>query len=157
MLPTSSFADRSFPTHPTKHAQKGDRIVYSKYAGTDVELQSEEFVLLKEDDVIGLVGGDDIAQLQPCQDRLLIRMEEAQTRTSGGLLLSEGAQEKPTIGTVVAAGPGRARDEEEAPSPPAVQPGAKVLYSKYSGTEFDGRDGRKYIVIREADILAVLS
>jgi chaperonin GroES len=53
---------------------------------------------------------------------------------------------------VVAVGPGK--DDEAKPS---VSVGDSVLYSKYSGTEFEGEDSRQYIVVRDADILAVLA
>ncbi|KAL6779918.1 CPN20 [Auxenochlorella protothecoides x Auxenochlorella symbiontica] len=140
-----------------KALKKGDKVVYSKYAGTEIELQSEDFVILKEDDVIGLINGDDIATLRPCQDRLLVEMQEAASKTAGGLLLTESSQEKPTIGRVVAVGPGRVEEESTEATPLGVEAGATVLYSKYSGTEFEGAEGKKYIVIREVDILALVT
>jgi len=59
---------------------------------------------------------------------------EAAEKTTGGLLLTEGAKEKPTMGKVVAVGPGR-QEEEGKEVKPAVEVGATVLYQKYSGTE----------------------
>jgi chaperonin GroES len=138
----------------------GDRVVYSKYAGTEVEVQGKEHVLLKEEDVIGVLpgGSDDISQLKPLGDRVLIRQAAAEDKTSGGVLLTAEAAEKPTFGTVVAVGPGRkaGEGEEGKAVPPAVEVGATVMYSKYAGTEFDEEDA-KYIVVRESDVLAALS
>lgn len=57
---------------------------------------------------------------------------------------------------VLAAGPGK-RSENGEVQAVGVPAGASVLYSKYSGVEFEGKDGAGYIVIREGDILAVLS
>jgi len=145
----------------------GDRVVYSKYAGTEVEVGGKGHVLLKEEDVIGVLTGtgddaDSVAALKPLGDRVLIRQAAAEDKTSGGVLLTAEASEKPTFGTVVAVGPGRKAEEgadgKEAPPPtaPAVDVGATVMYSKYAGTEFD-EDDAKYIVVRESDVLAALS
>ena len=83
-------------------------------------------------------------------------MLEAENKTKGGLVLTEGAKEKPTMGKVVAVGPGREEEEGKAVKP-AVAVGATVLYQKYSGTEFEGEGGKQYIVVREADIMAALA
>ncbi|KAL4858802.1 chaperonin [Chlorella vulgaris] len=142
-----------------KGVKSGDKVVYSKYAGTELELQGDTFVLLKEDDVIGtLSGGEDISKLQPLQDRVLIEVMQAASATTGGLLLTEGSKDKPTMGKVVAVGPGRAPEEEDKPTvAPKVEVGATVLYQKYSGTEFEGPDDKQYIVVRDMDIMAALA
>jgi chaperonin GroES len=139
----------------TKGVKVGDKIIYSKYAGTEIELQGTSHMLLKEDDVIGLMPGSDVSQLQPLQDRVLIQVMEADDTTSGGLLLTEGAKEKPNIGKVVAVGPGKEVEDGEK-IVPGVAVGDTVLYSKYSGTEFQGGD-KEYIVVRDADIMATLA
>jgi chaperonin GroES len=51
---------------------KGAQIVYSKYAGTEVDFNGESHLLLKEDDVVGLLSTDDVKDLQPANDRVLI-------------------------------------------------------------------------------------
>jgi chaperonin GroES len=134
----------------------GDRVVYSKYAGTEVELQGAPHIILKEDDVIGLLGEDDISALRPLQDRVLLEVVEAADQTSGGLMLTEAAKEKPTIGKVVAVGPGR-KGEDGSTTAPAVTVGSTVLYSKYSGSEFEGAGGKQYVVVRDSDILASMA
>ena len=135
----------------------GDRVVYSKFAGTEVELSGASHVILKEDDVIGVLSGsDDIASLRPLQDRILIAVKDAEDATSGGLLLTEASKDKPTIGTVVAVGPGRTDDDDKVVAP-TVTVGASVLYQKYSGSEFEGVNGQEYIVVRDADILAIVA
>lgn len=135
----------------------GQRVVYSKYAGTEVEMSGAMHVLLKQDDVIGVLsGGSDVTSLQPLQDRVLIEVSAASDVTAGGLLLTEGAKEKPTIGKVIAVGPGK-EDEDGKVVPPTVTVGSSVLYSKYSGSEFEGADGKQYIVVRDADILATVA
>lgn len=141
----------------TSGVKSGDRVVYSKYAGTEVDLAGASHIILKEDDVIGvLAGGEDIGALQPLQDRVLIEVAEAKDTTSGGLLLTEASKDKPTIGKIVAVGPGRAGDDDKVVAP-TVSVGSSVLYQKYSGSEFEGTDGKQYIVVRDADILAVVA
>lgn len=138
--------------------KSGDRVVYSKYAGTEVELSGAAHVILKEDDVIGVLsGGTDITSLKPLQDRVLIEVAEAKDTTSGGLLLTEAAKDKPTVGKVVAVGPGRAGKDDEAAVAPSVAVGSSVLYSKFSGAEFEGSNGKSYIVVRDVDILATVA
>ena len=83
-------------------------------------------------------------------------MAEAKDTTAGGLLLTESSKDKPTIGKVVAVGPGRSDDDGKT-SVPTVAVGSSVLYQKYSGSEFEGLDGKQYIVVRDADILATVA
>jgi chaperonin GroES len=135
----------------------GDRVVYSKYAGTEVEVQGAAHIILKEDDVIGVLsGGEDIVSLKPSQDRVLLEVLEASDTTSGGLVLTDAAKDKPTLGKVVAVGPGH-KDEEGKAVPLTVSVGSTVLYSRYSGSEFEGGNGKQYIVVRDADILATVA
>jgi chaperonin GroES len=74
--------------------------------------------------------------------------------TAGGIILPETAKEKPQEGKILAAGPGD-RDEDGERIPMDVQVGDRVLYAKYSGTEVK-MDGKKLLILRESDILAVL-
>ncbi|KAK9149466.1 hypothetical protein Scep_008223 [Stephania cephalantha] len=136
--------------------QTGAQVVYSKYAGTEVEFSGSNHLILKEDDIVGLLDTDDIKDLKPLNDRVLIKVAEAETKTAGGLLLTEAAKEKPSIGTVVAVGPGPL-DEEGKRKPLTVATGNTVLYSKYAGNEFKGADGSDYITLRASDVMAVLS
>ncbi|KAF8730198.1 hypothetical protein HU200_017173 [Digitaria exilis] len=136
--------------------QVGAQVVYSKYAGTEVELNDDNHLVLKEDDIIGILETDDVKDMKPLNDRVLIKVAEAEDKTPGGLLLTQTTKEKPSIGTVVAVGPGPL-DEEGNRSPLVVSAGSTVLYSKYAGSEFKGTDGTNYIVLRVSDLMAVLS
>ncbi|KAH8505505.1 hypothetical protein H0E87_012656 [Populus deltoides] len=78
----------------------GARVVYSKYAGTEVEFDGSSHLILKEDDIIGILETDDIRDLKPLNDRVFIKIAEAEEKTAGGLLLTEATKEKPSIGTV---------------------------------------------------------
>lgn len=92
--------------------------------------------------------------LKPLGDRLVIEPIEQEEVTAGGIVLPETAKEKPQQGKVLAAGPG-ARDDEGKRIPMDVKVGDKVLYAKYSGTEFK-MNSKKYLILREADLLAIL-
>jgi chaperonin GroES len=135
---------------------KGAQIVYSKYAGTEVDFNGESHLLLKEDDVVGLLSTDDVKDLQPANDRVLIQVTEAESKTAGGVLLTDSAKEKPVIGTVIAVGPGALGEDGERKAL-EVSKDNTVLYSKYAGNDFKSKDGTQYVVMRAADILAILS
>lgn len=134
----------------------GTQIVYSKYAGTEVEFNGSNHLILKEDDVVGILDTDDVKDMKPLNDRVLIKVAEAEVKTAGGLLLTEATKEKPSIGTVIAVGPGLL-DEEGNRKPLSISQGNTVLYSKYAGNDFKGSDGFDYIVLRASDVMAVLS
>ncbi|KAJ8635832.1 hypothetical protein MRB53_010099 [Persea americana] len=134
----------------------GAQVVYSKYAGTEVEFNGSKHLLLKDDDIVGILETDDIKDLKPLNDRVLIEVAAAEEKTAGGLLLTEAAKEKPSIGTVIAVGPGHL-DEEGNRKPLSVAPGNTVLYSKYAGNDFKDSDGTDYIALRATDVMAVLS
>ncbi|RVW43979.1 20 kDa chaperonin, chloroplastic [Vitis vinifera] len=134
----------------------GAQVVYSKYTGTEVEFNGSNHLILKEDDIVGILETDDVKDLKPLNDRVLIKVAEAEEKTAGGLLLTEASKEKPSIGTVVAVGPGPL-DEDGKRKPLSVSPGNTVLYSKYAGNDFKGSDGSDYIALKASDIMAVLS
>ncbi|XVE97862.1 hypothetical protein REPUB_Repub03eG0055200 [Reevesia pubescens] len=134
----------------------GAQVIYSKYAGTEVEFNGSNHLILKEDDIVGILETDDIKDLKPLNDRVFIKVAEAEEKTAGGLLLTEASKEKPSIGTVIAVGPGTL-DEEGNRQPLSVAPGNSVLYSKYAGNDFKGTDGTNYIALRASDVMAVLS
>lgn len=134
----------------------GAKIVYSKFAGSAVEVDGEQHVLLKEEDVVGLLESDDIKDLQPAGDRVLVRVMETEAKTAGGVLLTESAKEKPVIGTVEATGPGAVGEDGERVALP-VKKGDTVLYSRFGGSEFKSKDGTQFVVLGGQDVLAVLS
>ena len=92
--------------------------------------------------------------LKPLADRLVVEPTEQEEVTAGGIILPETAKEKPQQGTVLAAGPGRVDDEGDYIKM-EVKVGDKVLYAKYSGTEIK-LDGKKVLILRESDILAIV-
>ena len=93
-------------------------------------------------------------KLKPLGGRVIVEPIEQEEMTAGGIILPETAKEKPQEGKILAAGPGE-RDEDGERIPMEVQIGDKVLYAKYSGTEVK-MDGKKLLILRESDILAVI-
>ncbi len=88
--------------------------------------------------------------IKPLADRILVEPKEAETKTASGLYIPDTAKEKPQEGKIIAVGPGK-KDE-----PMEVKPGDTVLYGKYSGTEINV-EGKTYMMMRQSDVLAVLS
>jgi chaperonin GroES len=93
-------------------------------------------------------------KITPLDDRIVVEQHEAEDKTAGGILLPQQAKEKPTRGTVLAAGPGKMLDSGNR-GKMSVSVGDEVFYGKYSGTEVD-LDGKKYTVLRESDVLAIV-
>lgn len=87
--------------------------------------------------------------IKPLADRVLIEPAAAEEKTIGGIIIPDTAKEKPLQGKVVATGNGT-KDEEM-----VVKEGDTVLYGKYAGTELE-YDDKKYLVMRQSDILAIL-
>ncbi|NLC14328.1 MAG: co-chaperone GroES [Chloroflexi bacterium] len=92
--------------------------------------------------------------MKPLGSRVVIEPMEQEEMTAGGIVLPETAKEKPQKGTVLATGPGD-RDEDGDRIKMDVQVGDLVLFAKYSGTEIK-YDGKKLLIMRESDILAIL-
>lgn len=92
---------------------------------------------------------------RPLGDRVLIRRVEEDNVTKGGLIIPDVAKEKPQEGEVIAVGPG-ARDESGTLVVPDLQAGDRILFGKWSGTEVKV-DGEDLIIMKESDVLGVLS
>ena len=92
--------------------------------------------------------------LKPLGDRLIVEPIEQEEMTASGIVLPETAKEKPMQGKVLAAGPG-ARKEDGARVAMDVAVGDTVLYAKYAGTEVK-LDDKKYLILKETDILAIV-
>jgi chaperonin GroES len=93
--------------------------------------------------------------LKPLGNRLVVEPTEQEEITAGGIVLPETAKEKPQKGNVLASGPGD-RDEAGKRIPMDVAVGDVVLFAKYSGTEIK-MDGKKLLILRESDILAIIT
>ena len=92
--------------------------------------------------------------IKPLGERVVMEVAESEMKTASGIVLPDTAKEKPQEGTIVAVGTGKLLDNGER-AKMEVKAGDKVLFSKYSGTEVKV-DEKKYLVVRESDILAIL-
>jgi chaperonin GroES len=92
--------------------------------------------------------------LQPLEDRLVVRPAEAEETTASGLVIPDTAKEKPQQGEVLAVGPGRRADTGEL-IPVDVAVGDKVVYSKYGGTEIT-IEGEDLLILQARDVLAIV-
>lgn len=93
--------------------------------------------------------------LTPLGDRVVLKQDDAETKTASGILIASSAQEKPQRGTVVAVGEGKL-DNNGNLVKPGVNPGDSVIYSKYGGTEVTV-DGDEYLILRADDIYAIFN
>lgn len=92
---------------------------------------------------------------KPLHDRILVKRVEKEERSKGGIILPESAKEKPMEATVVAVGEGK-RNSDGSLRPMTVNVDDRCLFGKYSGDEIK-LDGVEYLILREDDVLAVLS
>ncbi|NVK00053.1 MAG: co-chaperone GroES [Oceanospirillaceae bacterium] len=92
--------------------------------------------------------------IKPLEDRVLVRRVDAQTLSAGGIVIPDKAAEKPTEGIVIAVGPGRRLENGQIVSP-LVAEGDRVVFKKYGAQEIT-ENGEKLLIIREADLLAVV-
>ena len=94
--------------------------------------------------------------VRPLHDRVLVkRAEEAEQKSSAGIIIPDTAKEKPQKGTVVAVGEGK-KDDNGKRIPLDVKAGDEVLFGKYAGTEVK-IEGEEYLIMHETDLLGVLT
>ena len=92
---------------------------------------------------------------RPLGDRVLVKRVEEEEKTKGGIIIPDTAKEKPQEGEVIAVGPG-ARDDTGKVQALDVQPGDRILFGKWSGTEVK-LDGQDLLIMKESDILGVVA
>jgi len=84
--------------------------------------------------------------IKPLGERVLLKQQESEEKTAGGLYIPDNAKEKPQEAEVIAVG-------EEVKE---ISAGDKVLYGKYAGTEIT-HDGETFLIMKSEDVLAVIS
>ncbi|MFT6791134.1 MAG: chaperonin GroES [Cellvibrionaceae bacterium] len=94
-------------------------------------------------------------KIHPLYDRVVVRRQEEEGVTAGGIVLPNSAKEKPNRGEVVAVGIGRAMDDGSV-RPVAVSVGDVVVFGKYAGSDTIEVDGEELIIISESDIKATI-
>lgn len=98
---------------------------------------------------------ENTAGIQPLFDNILVKPEEAETKTASGIILPETAKEKPQIGTVMAVGTGQVTPEGKT-LPMVVKVGQKVMYKKWGGNEVKV-NGEEWMFVEQKDILAIIN
>ena len=93
-------------------------------------------------------------KFRPLGDRVVVRRVKEDTKTAGGIIIPETAQEKPQEGEIISAGPG-ALDDHNKRVPPEVKAGDIVLFGKWSGTEVK-IDNEDLLIMKESDIMGVI-
>ena len=94
--------------------------------------------------------------LQPLDDRIVVKPGESEETTASGLVIPDTAKEKPQQGEVIAVGPGKRSEQTGEVIPVGVSVGDTVLYSKYGGTEVTV-DGDDVLVLSARDVLAIVT
>ncbi|MFD2628147.1 co-chaperone GroES [Oceanobacillus kapialis] len=93
--------------------------------------------------------------IKPLGDRVVIELVEQEEKTASGIVLPDSAKEKPQEGKVVAVGSGRVTEHGDKVALEVAE-GDRIIFSKFAGTEVK-YEGTEYLILRENDILAVVS
>ncbi len=94
-------------------------------------------------------------KIRPLHDRVIVRRIEEDQKTKGGIIIPDTAKEKPQMGEVIAAGPGK-KTEDGKLVPIDVKKGDKVLFTKYAGSDIK-IEGEELLIMREEDILGIIT
>lgn len=95
-----------------------------------------------------------MATINPILDKVVVKVQKAQNAARGGIILAGSSKEQPLTASVIARGPGGMIDGKKVEM--YVNPGDNVLIPKHGGTPFNF-NGVEYIIIRQADILAIIA
>lgn len=130
--------------------QAGEKVVYGKYDGTEIEIDGVRHSLIRDEDVLVKFTGDELTteSANVIRDSVLVYVEQKESETEGGLLLtkSSNSENRQSTGKVVKVGPGLFADME-------VAPGDSIKFREYFGNEVE-IEGEEYTVVRMGDILA---
>jgi len=91
---------------------------------------------------------------KPLHDRVVVKRIDTDEKSSGGIIIPDTAKEKPSEGEVLAVGPGEIAEDGKI-KPMNVKKGDKILFGKWSGTEFK-LDGQDVLIMKESDIMGIL-
>jgi chaperonin GroES len=92
-----------------------------------------------------------MANIRPLSDRVMVKHVESESKSAGGIVIPDTAQEKPMIGKVIAVGNGKVLDNGETRKPDFSR-SDRILFGKYSGSEVK-LDGEDYLMMKEEDIM----
>lgn len=129
----------------------GEGIVYGQYDGTEIDIDGVKHSLIRDDDILVKFEGEELTLESACvvRDSVLVYVEQKETTTEGGLVLSKSkdAESKPSTGRVVKVGPGVFANDMQ------VAEGDNIKFRDFAGNEIEF-DGEEYSVVRMSDILA---
>ena len=132
----------------------GDKILFGKFSGTDVKLEGEELLILHEGDIFGRLEN---GVFKPLGDRVIIKRIEARGITDGGIIIPDIAKEKMSEGEIVQIGTGKIQEDGSIrPLDVKIGIGAKILFSKFAGTDVK-LAGEDLLILHEEDIFGVLA
>ena len=95
--------------------------------------------------------------LKPIADRIIIRREASESKTTGGIILPDAAKKKPQRGTILAVGPGKMNLKDGTRMPMTLKVGDVVLFTSWAGDEFkDKKNVGEVLVMHEGDVMAVV-
>ena len=94
-------------------------------------------------------------KIRPLHDRVVVRRQEEEATSAGGIVLPGSAKEKPNQGEVIAIGVGKILDNGDV-RPVDVKVGDSVVFGKYAGSDTIEVDGEELIILSESDIKAVV-
>jgi chaperonin GroES len=94
-------------------------------------------------------------KLRPLHDRVVVKRLAEERQSAGGIVIPDTAAEKPSMGEVVAIGPGKTDDNGKL-IPMGVKVGEKILFGKYSGQEFK-LEGQDLLHMREDDVIGIVA
>jgi chaperonin GroES len=93
-------------------------------------------------------------KLKPLEDRVVVKAVTSEEKTASGIVLPDTAKEKPMLGEITAVGDGKWDEAGTKRIPMDVKVGDRVIYGKYSGTEYKTKDGEELLILRVSEILA---
>jgi chaperonin GroES len=102
-----------------------------------------------------ILGASINMKLRPLHDRIIVKRLEEERKSAGGIVIPDTAAEKPSIGEVIAVGPGKTDDNGKL-IPMGVKTGDKILFGKYSGQEFK-MEGQDFLHMREDDVIGIVA
>jgi len=104
----------------------------------------------------------DLSKLRPLGDRVIVKVDDAEDKSAGGIIIPDNAKEPLTRGVIIAVGPGKRGDDgrpqwSRRRGEPRVKVGERVIFGKYAGSEIHGTDQReRHMMLTEDDLLAAV-
>lgn len=136
--------------------EKDEGVVYGKFDGTEIDLDGEKHVLIRDDDILVKFKGSELTleTVETVRDNILVSVNTEEEETEGGILIAASSkkEKRPSTGEVVKVGPGKMASNGEI-MPMEVAIGDMVKFRDFAGNEVE-IEGKEYSVVKMADVLA---